>query len=116
MKAANLLRVAAWLLLAGLAWATLSPIGLRPTSHLPLPAERAAALFVVGFAFALAYPRHILLVSILVIGSTAVLELLQLVTPTRHGRMIDLEVKLAGAALGLAGGWLATQLQRRLRS
>ena len=98
------LRVLAWLLLAGLIFVTLSPINLRPISPLPTQLERAIALAVVGFAFALAYPRHLWVVALLVLGSTVLLEFLQLVQPSRHGRVIDVMVKLVGGGFGRAAG------------
>jgi len=99
------LRVLAFLLLAGLIFVTLSPINLRPISPLPTQVERAIALATVGFAFAIAYPKRIVLVALLVLGSTALLELLQLVSPSRHGRLVDLSVKLIGAGFGMFLGW-----------
>jgi hypothetical protein len=81
VSAATALRIVAWLLLAGLVVVTLSPISLRPISPLPTQVERAIALLIVGFVFALAYPRHLALVASLVLGATVVLELLQLVAP-----------------------------------
>ena len=45
------LRILAWLLLAGLIFATLAPIDMRPNSPLPTGAERAFALMLVGFVF-----------------------------------------------------------------
>jgi VanZ family protein len=104
------LRLLAWLLLAGLIFATLSPINLRPISPLPTQLERAIALAIVGFAFAVAYPRRLPLVVALVLGSTLLLELLQLLAPSRHGRVIDVAVKLLGAGAGITLGSL---LQRR---
>ena len=111
MTLRTLLRVVAWLLLAGLVFATLSPIDMRPNSPLPTGAERAFALMLVGFVFAVAYPRRILLVAALVLGSTMLLELLQLMSPSRHGRLVDVAVKLTGAGVGLALGWLLVRLR-----
>jgi hypothetical protein len=108
------LRVLAWLLLAGLIFVTLSPINLRPISPLPTQLERAIALAVVGFAFALAYPRHLWVVALLVLGSTVLLEFLQLVQPSRHGRVIDVMVKLVGGGGGLAAGTILTRLTRKI--
>ena len=108
------LRVLAWLLLAGLIFVTLSPINLRPISPLPTQVERAAALMVVGFVFALAYPRRLWLVAFIVLGSTVLLEVLQLASPSRHGRLIDVAVKLVGGAAGLAAGALAARWSRRI--
>jgi len=103
------LRALAWLLLAGLIFVTLAPIGLRPASPLPTQLERAGAVALVGFVFACAYPRHIGLVALLVLGATALLELLQLAAPSRHGRLLDLAVKLVGGGIGLAAGWALAQ-------
>ena len=108
-----LLRVVAWLLLAGLVFVTLSPIDLRPISPLPTQLERAAALAVVGFVFAIAYPRRILLVALLVLGATVMLEVLQLASlaprpPDRRRREADrrrlwpLLRMVGGAASGAA--------------
>jgi VanZ family protein len=107
------LRLLAWLLLAGLVFVTLSPINLRPISPLPTQLERAIALAIVGAAFALAYPRHVLLVAALVLGATVLLELMQLLQPSRHGRVIDVAVKLTGALAGLGAGWLLNRFRLR---
>jgi VanZ family protein len=105
--------VLAWLLLAGLIFVTLSPIDLRPISPLPTQFERAIALAVVGVVFALAYRRHMVLVAALVLGATVLLELMQLLQPSRHGRVIDVAVKLTGALAGLGVGWLLNRLRLR---
>jgi glycopeptide antibiotics resistance protein len=105
------LRVLAWLLLAGLIFVTLSPINLRPISPLPTQVERAIAVMLVGFVFALAYPRRFVLVAAIVLGATALLEVLQLVTPSRHGGVTDVAVKLLGGSLGLVGGWLVNRVR-----
>lgn len=109
------LRILAWLLLLGLIFVTLSPINLRPISPLPTQLERAIALAVVGAAFALAYPRRLLLVAALVLGATVLLEVLQLMAPSRHGRVIDVAVKLVGAGAGIVIGWLVNRA-RSLRN
>lgn len=107
------LRVLAWLLLAGLIFVTLSPVNLRPVSPLPTQLERAIALALVGVVFALAYPRRLILVAVIVLGATMLLELLQLMSPSRHGRLIDVAVKLTGALTGLGSGWLLNRLRLR---
>lgn len=113
MTPARVLRSIAWLLLAGLIFATLSPIELRPTSPLPTGFERAFAFLLIGLVFALAYPRRIVWISVLVLGSTVLLELLQLASFTRHGRFVDVAVKLAGASAGLVAGWIFLRLRRQ---
>lgn len=107
------LRILAWLLLGALVVVTIGPIQWRPISPLPTQVERALALMIIGFVFALAYPRRILLIAILVLGTTAILEPLQVFEPSRHGRLIDALVKLAGACLGLLTGYVANRLWRR---
>ena len=106
-----LLRIVAWLLLLGLVVVTVGPIAWRPISPLPVQLERATALMVIGFVFALAYPRHLLLVALLLIGATALLELTQVFEPSRHGRWLDLGVKVIGGLLGLLIGYGVERLR-----
>ena len=108
-----LLKIAAWLLLLGLVIVTVGPIGWRPISPLPVQIERATALMVIGFVFALAYPRHLLLVAFLLIGATALLEFAQVLEPSRHGRWLDLGVKVFGSLVGLTIGYGFERLWRR---
>jgi hypothetical protein len=102
---------AAWLALAFIVYATLSPIDDRPviaSAHL----EHFAAFGLVGFAFALAYPHRLLLVVAIVVGSAFGLEALQLLTPDRHGRLIDAVVKATGGICGISAGQLVSSLLR----
>jgi len=105
--------IAAWVVMLAIAFATLSPIGLRPITPFGPTAERFAAFVVAGALFAVAYPRHFALVALLVVGTAALLELLQLFVPTRHGQERDLLVKIAGAAFGLVAGKLFALLAAR---
>ena len=106
------MRISAWLLLAGLAFVTLSPIGLRPVSGLAVQLERFLAFAVLGGAFALAYPRRALLVGTIVVGSAVLLELLQRIDPGRHGQVADAAAKIAGGIAGLLLGLLLARLLR----
>lgn len=110
---AQALRVVAWLLLAFIAFSTLAPIELRPESGLPADVERAVAYALFGLALGLAYPRRLVLtVSVLVVSALG-LELLQAIDPTRHGRLADALVKLAGGAVGLAFGMVVVRMLMR---
>jgi VanZ family protein len=108
---------AAWTSLAFIAYATLSPLNERPEfdtdlfslSHL----DHYLAFAVAGSFFGLAYPRQMFFVCILVIGSAVILELLQLLTPDRHARVIDAVRKIIGGAIGIAFALLAISLYRR---
>jgi hypothetical protein len=96
--------VAAGLSLCFIAYATLSPIQARPTLPAPSSFEHLAAFAVFGVLLCLAYPRHVVLVCAIVLGSTVVLEFSQLLTPDRHGRIWDAIQKLAGGTAGILAG------------
>jgi VanZ family protein len=98
----KLIVVAAWALLAFIAYATISPIHDRPTLPTSSGFEHFAAFGVLGVLFALAYPRQTALVCLLVLGSALILEVLQLLTPDRHGRILDAVQKMAGGFVGIA--------------
>lgn len=103
---------AAWGSLAFITFATLSPIGLRPQVA-DVGYEHVAAFALTGLLFGLAYPRRIILVVALVLGSAILLEALQLLTPDRHGRLLDLQIKLAGGSVGIFNAWVAFKIYRR---
>jgi VanZ family protein len=104
---------AAWLALAFIAFATLSPIYDRPTIPEAGPQlEHFAAFALMGFAFTLGYPRRMLFIVAIVLGSAFVLEALQLLTPDRHGRVLDALVKAAGGICGIGVGYLVPLLLR----
>ncbi len=107
------LRVSAWLVLALIAFATEGPLSLRPTTGLSPQLERLFAFALVGALFAAAYPRRIFLAAVVVLGAAVLLEMLQLLTSSRHGRVFDAGVKVAGGIAGLAAGWLFARLTRR---
>jgi hypothetical protein len=92
--------VLAWAVLAFIVYATLSPIGLRPHLGSGAGAERFGAFAVVGLLFGLAYPKRLWLVLAIVLGTAVLLEMLQYLTPDRHGRVVDALFKLAGGAVG----------------
>ena len=107
----KLVRLAAWGCLLAVAIATLVPIGMRPDSTLSPSFERIAAFAVIGLLFAVAYPRKFWLPVLVTIGAAVALEVLQVLTPSRHGRTFDAALKLAGAAAGLLIGYLAQRLR-----
>lgn len=102
----TLARLLAWGLLAALAVVTAAPIGLRPETALPVSAERFGAFALLGFLFACGYPRRRLAVLALTVAAAGLLELAQLIQPTRHGRGADFLVKAAGGGFG----WAAAQV------
>ena len=97
----RLLTLAAWGCMAFIAYATLSPIAARPTLVSSAGLEHFAAFAVLGALFCLAYPRHWFFVVAIVIGSAIGLELAQLLTPDRHGELIDALQKMTGGTFGI---------------
>jgi hypothetical protein len=109
MNQQRLFRLASWSVLAFIAFATLSPLQERPVVA-GAQLEHFAAFAVFGFAFARGYPARTLLSIAIVIGSAFTLEALQLLTPDRHGRLLDAFVKAAGGIFGIGMGRLVLPL------
>ncbi len=100
----KLLSIAAWTLLALIAFITVSPLRDRPTLHTSTSVEHLMAFAMVGLLFCLAYPRHVALICLMVLGSAVLLEFAQLLTADRHGRVQDAVEKMAGGAVGVMIG------------
>lgn len=101
--------ILAWVALLAIAAATLSPLGLRP--HMaPVAVERFGAFAVIGLLFGLAYSRHPWRVAVLISGVALGLELMQHLTPDRHGHLADALVKLAGGIVGVGLSLAITRL------
>jgi VanZ family protein len=110
----KLITVAAWVSISVIAYATLthvdfvysiyfklSPILMRPEMRNYAHVEHILAFAVVGVLFSLAYPRRTILVCCIVFGGAALLEILQTLTPDRHGTLPDALEKMAGGAAGI---------------
>jgi predicted signal transduction protein with EAL and GGDEF domain len=102
-----------WFSLAVAAFATLCPIAVRPHISNNSYIEHFSAFAIIGLLFCLTYPRQTFLISVVVLGSATLLEIMQFLTHDRHGRISDLEFKLAGAIVGIAAGKVARQLAIR---
>ncbi|WGR92769.1 VanZ family protein [Bradyrhizobium sp. ISRA435] len=90
-------------LLAFIAFVTLSPIYDRPSIANP-QLEHFAAFALLGLALMLGYPRRMLPITVIIIGSAFMLEAMQLLTPDRHGRVLDALVKAVGGLGGIGTG------------
>jgi hypothetical protein len=101
--------ITGWLALGFIVFATLSPIGARPSLASP-HLEHFAAFALIGLAFTLAYPNRVLLVVTLVLGAALGLEALQLLTPDRHARAMDAFVKALGSISGICVGQMLSFL------
>jgi hypothetical protein len=104
----------AWIAIVVIAYATLTHVGFvyaiyfRLAPFLMQPAmqtyahfEHVMAFAILGTLFGFAYPRHLLLVCCVVLGAAALLEILQTMTPDRHGTWVDALEKMAGGAAGI---------------
>jgi VanZ family protein len=109
----KLITLFAWTMLVFIAYATLSPIQSRPTLPTSVHFEHIIAFGVLGILFCLSYPRQATFACVIVFGSAALLEVCQLFTPDRHGRLFDAVEKLIGGALGIAVGRLFLRFKQR---
>ena len=109
-------RFLGWLMLAALVVVTVCPIGLRPVSGAPVSLERFGAFALLGFLFALGYPHRRWQVAALTVAAAGSLEALQMLEPTRHGRVADFLVKMAGCGFGATLALGATLLAAGTRS
>jgi VanZ family protein len=124
----HLVLVAAWSAMGIVAYATLSRVGTvyqiyetvapviaQPTVAQYVHFEHLLAYAVIGLLFALAYPRNLILVSVAVFGAAIILEVLQTLTPDRHGTIPDAIEKVIGAAIGVVLGRLVMLAGQRYR-
>lgn len=102
----------AWATLLLIVFATLSPIGLRP-HFAGVSVERFGAFAIVGLLFGLAYPTRLGLVLACVGGAAVGLEVLQHLTPDRHGEVRDAMVKLAGSIAGVGTAFVLNRVLKR---
>jgi VanZ family protein len=107
----RLIAIGAWACLVFVAFATLSPLYLRPELLAGGPykasataVERFGAYAVLGVLFHLAYRRNLTFVCIVVFSSAVSLELLQYLVPNRDARFLDVTEKLMGGLAGIVMG------------
>jgi hypothetical protein len=97
-----------------IAYLTLAEVGLVYSIYLRLApwllnigiqkyvaAEHFFAFALFGALCCLAYPKRVGLICSIVFGSAIVLELMQTLTPDRHGTFLDAIEKVAGGASGI---------------
>ena len=110
----SLVRVAGWLLVAGIILLSVLPGPDRPHSGAPGHFEHLVAYLLASIVLTLGYPSHparIALLSLLVTLSGA-LELLQLMIPGRTGELAGFVGSSAGALIGLIAISLLSGRQR----
>ena len=107
-------RVLARMLLAALVFVTVCPIEYRPhPPGFPVTVERLGAFALIGFLFAVGYPRYRWQVGVLIVIAAGALEASQMLDPSRHGRVADFAVKAVGAIIGVVGALVFSRLSSR---
>jgi VanZ family protein len=79
----------------------LSPYLMQPEMKTYAHLEHVIAFAMLGALFSFVYPRRAIMVFCLVLGGAVVLEILQTLTPDRHGTLVDAVEKMAGGAAGI---------------
>jgi hypothetical protein len=114
----GLLAGAAWVTFAFIVFSTLAPLHLRPVVARNADLERFAAFAMLGLLFGLAYPHRRIADLSFVVSAAGVLEILQLMTPDRHGHLLDAMIKAVGGTFGIGLSifimWVAEYYQLRL--
>lgn len=92
---------AACCVLAAIAFVTVAPIEWRPDDIFGVNVDRAMAFAILGGLFTAAYPRRwgLVVCGVAIIASG--LEIVQLLSDSRHARMEDAAVKIGGAVAGI---------------
>src|SRR5262249_20449465 len=96
-------------LLVAVAAFTLVPPAWRPVSQLPHSVEHIAVFFLLGIAFARAYPGRPYMFAGAAVAVAGILETLQLVVPGRHATLKDFALNAAALCAGIA---IATLIDR----
>jgi len=113
-KAARVLTFLAWASIAVLILLTIVPADERPTTPLSHSVEHIAAFAIAGTLVGLSFRLPLFALSASAVAFAGCLELLQVMIPTRHARLIDFFDNSLGSWIGLAIGlWLSAIVLRR---
>lgn len=95
------IRLAFWLVVLVLIWATVVPASIRPEGVSSRSVDHFASFGLAGFLFYLGYADRLLARLITAVLFAGSLELLQLFVPSRHARFIDFVIDTLGACTGI---------------
>lgn len=110
----TILRAAAVLALVAITFATLSPLHWRPQTIISADVDRFIAFAMLTLAAVAAFPRRWPFIAAAIIAFAGLLELMQALSPTRHARLDDALVKMAGAVIGAVLGRAFTEARTLL--
>ena len=94
-------RIIGWLLIAGIVFATVSPIGMRPRLGFGPDFDRFIGFLAAGLFLGFGYRRRWLWIMGFIAIAAFGIETMQMLTPDRHARIWDALVKAAGGILGV---------------
>jgi VanZ family protein len=98
------------MLLALIAFFSLSPASLRPVTPAGQSMEHFLVHILVGVAFGIGYARWILLQALGLVALTGAIELAQIFVPGRHARVSDFLIDAGAACLGIGLVWICKSL------
>jgi hypothetical protein len=110
-----LFRFAAWVFIAVLVWLTIAPPLARPDSGVPHDLEPFASFFIAGALWYMGYSRRLLLCLPFVVLFAGWLELLQMLLPGRHARILDFVVDALGTWTGNTTPMIRGPTRARIR-
>jgi VanZ family protein len=107
--------IVAWVVLAFLIYATVSPLASRPDFLASTTNQHLLAYAALTVLFCQAYPQRVGLLFLLVIAGILLLETAQVFLPDRHARIRDIIEKITGAIGGIciAKVWLYARVWTR---
>lgn len=109
-------RVGGWLLLAVIAFLSLSPPSYRPVTVLGHNLEHFAVHLLLGVVFGVGYAKRQWLLALVLVGLMGLIEFAQRFVPGRHARLKDLLIDAGAVCLGFALAWVGTVIRSALLS
>jgi VanZ family protein len=103
-------RLAGWLLLAVIAFFSLSPASLRPVTPVGHSSEHFLVHILLGVAFGIGYAKRIWLQSLGLVALIGAIELAQIFVPGRHARLSDFLIDAGATCLGIGLVWIFRDL------
>jgi VanZ family protein len=99
-------KIAGWLLLAAIAFFSLSPASYRPITPLGHTREHFLIHVLLGLAFGIGYVKRWWLLALGLVALTGAIEIAQLFVPGRHARVRDFVIDAGAACIGIGLVWI----------
>jgi VanZ family protein len=106
-------RAAAWILASAIVVLSLVPSDLRPETDLPHHLEHFLIFFITGCAFGLGYSRTLGRLATLLVLFAGLVEIAQLLQPSRHARISDFLIDTFALWVGLMAVSLSNEFWTR---